>query len=178
MSSVAVYGIKKKETISTKDNTNPKTKYGLSKLLCEKVIMESEFKNFSILRLCPVFNKNNLEDIKKRVFFPGSSLFKMTIYPNTKYSLTSIGTLQNRVHSIINARVVKNNICNLADTKIYQQNELQQWFCGISIFTPEILFRPILVLALLFPKQLKTVIRINYFKLFYSNLYKNDCTLV
>ncbi len=70
LSSVAVYGLDGREyPVTVEDKKRPASEYGLSKLKCEDVILDSGIEDFFILRPTPVFDDDHLDDIKKRVYF-------------------------------------------------------------------------------------------------------------
>ena len=81
LSSVAVYGLDGREyPVTTDDKKRPSSEYGLSKLECEEAIQQSGIEDYYILRPTPVFDDDHMDDIKKRVYFPGQNLIKLTIY--------------------------------------------------------------------------------------------------
>src|SRR5690606_18531738 len=87
LSSVAVYSYKNKgEYISVVDTPYPVSAYGKSKLECEKIIVSTNPSSYSILRICPVFTRDNLVDVKKRIILPVFKKPFLTIQER-KYSL-------------------------------------------------------------------------------------------
>ena len=130
-SSVSVYGEDKRfKAVTISDRLRPSTLYGLSKVICEQKIISSKIEKYSILRLSPVFDKNNKIDVKKRVYIPFFDSWKMLIIPSPKYSLTKIETLVEVVLKIIEHKKSKYNVYNIADKNPYSQNELVGWFPG------------------------------------------------
>lgn len=173
-SSVAVYGEDKRyNLISPNDETRPATNYGKSKLMCEETILKSRFKHLTVIRLTPVYDRNHMKDIRKRVFFPGSKKIKMRIVPAPKYSFTHINTVINEVLSVLEKRD-KLRICNVYDEKPYCQSQISDWFEGYEVLIPLIITKPFYWLTfILFPGKFGYKVRCNYWKLFCNNLYRN-----
>ena len=66
LSSVSVYGEDgNKSKIKVSHSLKPYNLYGKSKVKCEELIINSDLKEYRILRLAPVYDKNNLKDVKK-----------------------------------------------------------------------------------------------------------------
>ena len=145
--------------------------YGLSKKLCEQLIIKSKIKNYTILRLCPVFNDENKIDIRKRVFIPFFPFVKINIFPVPFYSLTHLNTLTHAVQNLVFDTVKDNRIFNICDRTPYSQKELVNWFKGPSIILPVILVKPFYWLSFMLPKRFAYKIRCNYWKLFCDNIY-------
>ncbi len=173
LSSVAVYEEENRNNpVIVSDPLRPSTDYGKSKLICEKSILKSDIKNCSILRLAPVYDKEHMLDIRKRVFFPGLSSIKMVIKPSPQYSLTSINTVVQTVLNVLSKRANGKYIYNISDSKVYNQQELTTWFKGKEIPLPVILTKPFYWLTYFLPKKYGYKIRCHYWKLFCSNVYE------
>ena len=175
LSSISVYGEDKRtNVISESSILRPSSMYGLSKKLCEQLIIKSKLKNYTILRLCPVFNDENKIDIRKRVFIPFVPFVKINIFPVPFYSLTHLNTLIHAVQNLVFDTVKDNRIFNICDKKPYSQKELVNWFKGPSIILPVILVKPFYWLSFMLPKRISYKIRCNYWKLFCDNIYSTE----
>ena len=173
LSSIAVYGEdRRSEFVLPTDELRPSSNYGKSKMLSEQIIIKSDFYSISILRLTPVFDDDNLVDIKKRVFLPFFKKIKMRIYPEPTYSLVNIKNVLFKIDS----EILKNDrgytIKNIADSKDYPQSELLTWFDGVSIPLPSFIFLPFYYLSYLFLGN-GYKIRCIYYKVFKKILFIN-----
>jgi len=173
-SSIDVYGdVVRVHPISVNSNLRPNSYYGKSKVKCEEIILNSKIKNCLVLRLCPVFNESNLDDIKKRVFFPFLKSIKMKIRPFPNYSFTHLDTLTKFVKKKVLADVDGKFIYNLSDIKVYSQKEISLWFKGKNILIYVNMLKPFFLVTYLLPKMFGYKIRCLYWKLFMPNIIKN-----
>ena len=171
-SSVSVYGEDKRYVpVRVDDDLRPSTKYGTSKLICEKIILNSNINNCDILRFAPVFDRGHMHDVSKRVFFPGSSSIKIMIKPSPSYSLTKIETAVKNVRKLLSNKMGGKNIINVCDEIPYNQNELSNRFKGKIINVHVIILKPFYWLTYLLPKYYGYKLRCYFWKLFYSNIY-------
>lgn len=179
LSSVAVYGEDKRyRSVSVNDDLRPSTDYGKSKMICEDRILASNIEHCDILRLTPVFNKNHMMDIRKRVFLPGLSSYKMILNPSPCYSLVNINTVVQTIMNIIYQKPNGRRIFNVADPIPYDQNNLSSWFPEKGFFLPVSITKPLYWLTFLLPKKLGYAIRCLYWKLFHSNIYDVNTKLI
>jgi nucleoside-diphosphate-sugar epimerase len=171
LSSVSVYGEdKRNKPITIHDSLRPSSYYGKSKLKCEEIIMKS-FSNCDILRLCPVYGINNLNDIKKRVIFPILSFFRMRIVPSPKYSFCNIELISFTINSIVKRGPKNKNIYNVCDNKPFSQKEISNCFKNQKLILPTFLFKPFYYLTYILTFEKGYKLRCLYWKFFKSNEY-------
>ena len=120
-----------------------------------------------------VYNKNNLKDVKKRVFFPIFGTFKLKMIPSPKYSFTHIDTVKKVIIRFIKNLQNGKNIYNISDKNLYYQNKLIIGF-GYTIPLPVILTSPIYFIFSLIPGNKGYALRCLYWKLFKSNIYRSS----
>lgn len=137
MSTISIYGLDSPKNL-TCENPSPLSSYGRGKLNCEKLFLKSKFKKIHLLRLAPVFSENHLNDVKKRVYFPGQKKFKMKIWPSPKYSFLRLSNLIKYVHELLDSEIDGWWIHNVSDEHYYKQHVICEWFKGISIPFPKI----------------------------------------
>lgn len=172
LSSVSVYGeAGNKSKINIKSELRPYNDYGRSKVRCEELILDSNISNYLILRLAPVFDEKHLQDVKKRAFFPYIKNLKILITPVPYHSFLHIKYFCKIFNKFLNENENK-KIKNISDTRLYSQKEISDWFTGISIRLPEIIFSPIYWLTYLLPWRKGHYLRCFYWKFFKSNLYE------
>ena len=173
LSSIAVYGVDGREhPVTVEDEKRPSSEYGLSKLKCEEAILSSGIKDFFFLRPAPVFDDDHMDDIKKRVYFPGQSAFKILIKPSPKYSLCHINTLTEKIIALSHQASVSPRITNIMDPLPYDQNELAEKFSGIRVPIPSFIFTALINLLDTLPFSKCYAIRCFLAKLFKNNVYK------
>lgn len=174
-SSVAVYGeANRKMPILISDDLRPSTNYGTSKLICEKKILKSSFKNSIILRSAPIYDQWHMQDVRKRVYLPGFTSIKMILIPSPQYSLANIETVINNILILISKKSNGHFIYNLSDLKTFSQKELTHWFTGKEVKIPIFLTKPFYFLSYILPKNIGYKFRCLYWKLFCSNIYDLD----
>jgi nucleoside-diphosphate-sugar epimerase len=173
LSSVAIYGEENRNNpVVVSDTLRPSTDYGKSKLICEEHVLDSDIKNYNILRLAPVYDQAHMLDIRKRVFLPGLPSIKMIIKPSPQYSLTSIDTVVKTVLSTLSKGPDGQKIYNISDPDTYSQQELTTWFPGKEIIFPVVITKLFYWLTYFLPKNYGYKIRCFYWKLFCSNVYE------
>jgi hypothetical protein len=129
--------------------------------------------HLDILRLMPVYDSQNLDDIKKRVFFPGTNI-KVLVKPSPKYSLCNIEEV---LHSVkISMQFSSGQRCsNVGDTKPLDQQTIATWFSGKVLYIPQFLFS--FIYALL-PKKITFIRNIAFMikKYALNNTYQIQTT--
>ncbi|MFN1216403.1 NAD-dependent epimerase/dehydratase family protein [Chryseobacterium kwangjuense] len=173
LSSVSVYSFKNnKEIISVHDQPIPVTEYGISKLACEKRIKNKAPKSLHILRLAPVYSRNNLIDLGKRVFLP---IFKVP-FVTTQERVYSLCSIDQVVSVVVNtSKLDGDSLVIVKDDKDYTQNDLLSFF---DLEKPKIainrnFIKPLLWILSLIPVSKAHIIRDMFNKLFYSVRYSN-----
>jgi len=172
LSSVAVYGEDDRPLPVRVDATlRPATEYGHSKLACEELVLNSHLIKYDILRMAPVYDNKHLQDVSKRVYFPGLRGIKMRILPKPYYSLCHVDRIGDVIQKCILRGDSDGRILHVADPDNYNQHELVKWFKGITIPFPEIFARPLYLLGRMIPGTKGYAIRCLFSKLFLSNTY-------
>lgn len=149
MSSVSVYGnaytnYPMEITLKPK----PVDDYGFGKLNDENLLL-SKCKNLDILRLPPVYNDENLDDIKKRVFIPIINK-KILITPAPLYTLCHTSKIFDVVKTCLSNSGQGRQIIHLGNSEPINQNKLSEWFDGKGIWVPQIIF---LLIFYVLPKR-------------------------
>jgi nucleoside-diphosphate-sugar epimerase len=140
-SSVAVYGeANRLFPIKTSDFCKPYSSYGLGKLKDEEII-SSSFKNFIILRLCPVIEGDDT-DLLKRVYLPYTKIKYKSSY-NRAYSFLSHRTIFKCINYIINEREITNKIINLKDPSNYNESDILKKYNGKEVKIPMLISMPL-----------------------------------
>ena len=140
-SSVAVYGeANRLFPIKTSDFCKPYSSYGLGKLKDEEVI-SSSFKDFIILRLCPVIEGDDT-DLLKRVYLPKTKIKYRSPY-NRIYSFLSHRTIFKTVNNIINGDNITNKIINLKDSSNYNEYDILKKYNGKEVKIPLLIAMPL-----------------------------------
>lgn len=175
LSSISIYGEDKRNNpVKIDDYLRPSSYYGKSKLQCERVIREKCI-NYSILRLSPVYSEIEFTDISKRIIFPVIKRFVMVIKPSPTFSFCNLELVLKAVHICIEDEL-GNNIYNINDNLDYSQNDIASVFNGKKILIYEIWFKVFYWLTYLLGKKRGYKIRCIYWKVFKTNLYKNNMT--
>mgnify|MGYP001275929666 CR=1 FL=1 len=136
MSSVAVYGdMHSNKAIPIIQNPIPFDDYGLGKIRDENELIRN-CPHLDILRLTPVYDMQNLDDIKKRVFIPKTN-FIISIFPSPKHSICHL----NQISTFIN-KCLKDypgqRFSQVADQSPIRQKELIRFFVGTKIYIPKL----------------------------------------
>ena len=150
MSSISVYGaVYSDSEIPIIFSPESSDSYGTGKLSDEKLLI-SRCKHLDILRLMPVYDSNNLQDIKKRVYLPKTNI-KILINPSPLYSICNIKYVLSSVLNSMNYSTGQ-RISHVGDSEPVSQKELTTWFSGKAIPIPQKVFKFTLFLL---PKQLE-----------------------
>ena len=135
-SSVAVYELLQ----ATRRLTAEQAPYAASKLQAEQLLHSEPFQSLSVLRFAPIYDPNNLHDVAKRVYLPGTRL-KLRLCPPPVHSLC---TLERAVQTIVDAvetsAMTGCHIANVTDPLPISQQDLLDWFPGRSLPVPTALF--------------------------------------
>ncbi len=172
LSSVSVYGeYGRHGPVATDEDLRPATEYGKSKVLCEQRIFASDLEHCDLLRLAPVYDDAQMNNVRKRVFLPGLGWLKTHIHPPPEHSLCHLSTVARTVVDLLRHPPTGRRVLNVADAKPYGQHELASWFPGPSVPLPACLLRPVSWLSFLLPKRYGYPLRCLYWKLFCPNVY-------
>ena len=160
-SSVAVYGeANRKFPIRVTDVCKPYSNYGIGKLKDEKIISTS-FKDFIILRLCPVIEGNDT-DLLKRVYLPRTKIKYRSSY-NRTYSFLSHRTIFKSINKIIYQDKIIKKIINLKDPSDYNESDILNKYLGKEVKIPLLVSEPMFFILNLFS--------------FIPKIYKINCLL-
>ena len=147
-SSVAVYGeANRKFPIIVSDVCKPYSNYGLGKLKDEEII-SSSFKDFIILRLCPVIDGDDT-DLLKRVYLPKTKIKYRSSY-NRAYSFLSHKTIFKTINTIINQNEITHKIINLKDPSNYNESDILKRYNGKEVKIPLLISMPLFYFLNLF----------------------------
>jgi nucleoside-diphosphate-sugar epimerase len=156
LSTVSVYGEGGRSlTVNEDTPVSPVDFYGQSKVEAENYIMKySQEKgiNFTIFRLAPVYGKDFLLNLKKRVCLGNERFFFRIASGNQKMSLCSVNNVVDTVTSSMGNEACFNEIFILRDRNNYQANEVidavkkilrrtKKKTYSIPLFLPEIVLR-------------------------------------
>lgn len=169
MSSISVYGeVYSESPVPLTLVPKPADSYGVGKLRDEELFI-SNCSHLSILRLMPVYDSQNLQDIRKRAFLPSTKV-KIMIRPAPLYSLCNVEEVLTSVKKCINYGSGQ-RIIQVGDPQPISQKELVNWFSGSAIPVPQLLFR---VLIFLLPKRVVLFRTIGFMlkKLGLDNIYE------
>ena len=152
----------------------PADSYGLGKLRDEDLFI-SKCNHLDILRLMPVYDSKNLQDIKKRVFLPNTNV-KIKILPAPLYSICNVEEVLTAVKKCMNFGIGQ-RIIQVGDSQSVSQNELVSWFSGRAIPVPQLLFKAVFFLL---PKRVFLFRSIGFMikKLGLNNIYEIDCIVL
>tara|TARA_B110000008_G_C16852644_1_gene517408 strand:- start:479 stop:1048 length:570 start_codon:yes stop_codon:yes gene_type:complete len=170
-SSVAVYGeANRLFPLKISDFCKPYSSYGLGKLKDEELI-SSSFKDFTILRLCPVIEGDDT-DLLKRVYLPKTKIKYKSSY-NRVYSFLSHRTIFKSINSIIHESEIKREIINLKDSSNYNESDILKKYDGKEVKIPLFITMPLFYFLNLF-SFLPKVYTINCLltKMLKSNTYE------
>ena len=147
-SSVAVYGEANRIfPIKISDFCKPYSSYGLGKLKDEEIISTS-FKDFIILRLCPVIEGDDT-DLLKRVYLPKTKIKYKSSY-NRAYSFLSHRTIFKSINSIIHENEITNKTINLKDPSNYNESDILKKYNGKEVKIPLLISMPLFYFLNLF----------------------------
>jgi nucleoside-diphosphate-sugar epimerase len=182
-STIEVYGGEgRDEVISEADECQPITFYGKSKLVAEKYLVKlnKEYKlPIIILRLTPVYSKDFLRNVKRRVLIGGDKFFYRVGDGEQRISLCSRNNVIDVVEACIEGGVPFNEgeVFNIADDKVYSFNDLSNYFRElvggnrITFKIPKcIVYLGVKLLSLIFSGRKERLLSI-YYKLTKDNVY-------
>ncbi|MPQ43422.1 NAD-dependent epimerase/dehydratase family protein [Clostridium tarantellae] len=174
LSTISVYGEKlNKDSYIEIDSCNPKSPYAIAKKKSEDYIIENYNKNYSILRLAPVYSKDFTLNIERRSKVKGIP-YKVGD-GSQKLSLCNIRNIYEAVNYIINnSEKEKCSIYNISDNVIYDFNDLLEFigFRYAKLKVPKFLFK---VLHNVNKKIMgKQFIHENTIKLISDNIYSSE----
>ena len=173
MSSISVYGeLYSESSIPVTRCPEPTDTYGTGKLRDEGLFI-SNCGHLNILRLMPVYDNLNLQDIRKRVFLPTTNV-KILIRPSPLYSICNVAEVITVVKKCIGHKSGQ-RIIHVGDSQPVSQADLVGWFPGRSVPVPQFLFK---VMISLLPKRLASLRNIRFMlkKLGLNNVYEVGCS--
>ena len=172
ISSISVYGeLHSEYLIPLIHSPKPADSYGMGKLSDENLFI-SKCGHLDILRLMPVYDSQNLQDIRKRVFLPATNV-KIMIRPAPLYSLCNIEEVLIVVKKCLDYKSGQ-RIIQVGDSQPVSQWKLVSWFPGRTFPVPQYLFRAIMFLL---PNRLPLFRNIRFMlkKLGLNNIYEVGC---
>jgi nucleoside-diphosphate-sugar epimerase len=180
-STIEVYGGEGRDgVISEGDECKPITFYGKSKLAAEKYLLNlnKEYKlPITILRLTPVYSKDFLRNVNRRVLIGGDKFFYKVGDGEQKISLCSRDNVIDVVEACIEGGVPFGEVFNIADDKVYSFNDLLNYFRElvggnrITVKIPKcIVYLGVKLLSLIFLGRKERLLSI-YYKLTKDNVY-------
>jgi nucleoside-diphosphate-sugar epimerase len=180
-STIEVYGGEGRDgVISEGDECKPITFYGKSKLAAEKYLLNlnKEYKlPIIILRLTPVYSKDFLRNVNRRVLIGGDKFFYKVGDGEQKISLCSRDNVIDVVEACIEGGVPFGEVFNIADDKVYSFNDLLNYFRElvggnrITVKIPKcIVYLGVKLLSLIFLGRKERLLSI-YYKLTKDNVY-------
>jgi len=182
-STIEVYGGEgREEVISEGDECKPITFYGKSKLAAEKYLMKlnKEYKlPIIILRLTPVYSKDFLRNVRRRVLVAAEKLFYKVGDGEQRISLCSRENVMDVVEACIEGGVPfsEGEVFNIADNRVYSFNNLLNYFRElvggnrITVKVPKcIVYLGVKLLSLIFSGRKERLLSI-YYKLTKDNVY-------
>lgn len=170
-SSVAVYGeANRLFPIKISDYCKPYSSYGQGKLKDEELI-SSSFKDFIILRLCPVIDGDDT-DLLKRVYFPKTQIKYRSPY-NRSYSFLSFTSIFKTISNIIIENQVTQKTINLKDSSNYNEIDILKKYNGKEVKIPLLVTEPLFYFLNIF-SFLPKIYTLNclFSKMLKSNIYE------
>lgn len=176
-STIGVYGdsILTNKILNEKTIINPLDFYSQSKMMSENYI-NNKIPNKIILRCAPIFSKDFMIDIKKRIFY---NKFFYIIFGggNQLHSFCHISNLLKVIDYLINNNVNRKTY-NIVDDKIYKSKEIPRLINtnkSIRINFPLCFVKIICNLFLLFfLSKKKAILRVKFHKVLYDNLVNSS----
>lgn len=113
LSSLSIYGESKNNFIDEKTEIINPSDYGISKLICEKIIIQNSNKiNFSIIRLPGVVGKNSVRNWITNILADVKSNKEINIYnPDHKFNnIIHVNDLCKFINNLIKLNILKNDI--------------------------------------------------------------------
>jgi nucleoside-diphosphate-sugar epimerase len=180
-STIEVYGGEgRDEVVSEGDKCKPITFYGKSKLAAEKYLVELNKEHklpITILRLTPVYSKDFLRNVKRRVLVGEDKFFYRVGDGKQRISLCSRDNVIDVVEVCIEGGVPFGEVFDIADDKVYSFNDLANYFRElvggnrITVKIPKCMVHlGVKLLSLVFPGRKERLFSI-YYKLTKDNIY-------
>jgi len=180
-STIEVYGGEgRDEVISENDECKPITFYGQSKVAAEKYLLKLNKESklpIIVLRLAPVYSKDFLRNVKRRVLIGGDKFFYRVGDGEQRISLCSKNNVIDVVEACIESKVPFGEVFNVADDKVYSFNDLSNYFQElesgnrITVKIPKcIVYLGIKLVSFIFPRRKERLLSI-YYKLTKDNVY-------
>lgn len=172
MSSISVYGeVFLESMVPILSQPEPAESYGVGKL-CDEQLLILKCSNLNIFRLMPVYDSYNLHDVRKRVFLPNTEV-KIMVRPAPLYSLCNVEEVLAAVEKYISYECGQ-RIIQVGDRQPTSQSDLVNWFPGIAIPVPQLLFRSLIYIL---PKKFSfsRAIGFKLKKLGLNNIYESGC---
>jgi len=155
MSSISIYDYdEENHSIPIKLSPSSNDQYGKGKLIDEKLLLNN-INHLDILRLMPVYDKNNLKDLKKRIFIPNTTI-KLMIHPSPLYNLCHIKQIKDKVYDCMQQKNGK-NIHQVGDINQTSQIQLSKMVHGFGIVFPRFFFKIIIFLIPPLSKKLRSL---------------------
>ena len=131
-SSAAVY-----ELLDAKRRmTAEQAPYAASKLQAEQLLHAEPFRSLCVLRFTPIYDRDHLQDVAKRVFLPGTRL-KLRLCPPPLHSLCRLDrAVRAIVYCIESHGATGRHLTNVNDPLLISQHELTEWFPGKAMPLP------------------------------------------
>ena len=169
LSTISVYGDTYFDSpVIMEQSPLPSDDYGLGKLRDEEELLEA-CDHLDVLRLMPTYDSTHMDDIKKRVFIPRTSL-KLKILPSPSYSLCQVSEVSSSVLRCLDEAPGK-RIHQVGDSHPKLQSDLLDKFQGLSVVVPQLLFKYCVTLL---PYRFKILrkVRLMLKKLGMNNIYE------
>ncbi len=110
--------------------------YAASKLEAEQVVAAEPFHGLSVLRFAPIYDREHLRDVAKRVFLPGTRV-KVRLYPPPMHSLCSLDRAVKAITDAVENRFPPpGTFVNVTDPHPFSQHDLAGWFPGPALPVP------------------------------------------
>lgn len=174
ISTISVYGEKLNQSVYREvDVCEPRSPYAVAKKKSEEYIKENYKFNYSMLRLAPVYSKDFTLNIERRSKIKGIA-YKVGD-GKQRLSLCNIKNIYEAINHIINhTNTEKNEIYNIADSSIYEFNDLLDFVKGKNkkIIFPKMAFEALHKVNDKFIK--KQFIHENTIKLISDNIYSSE----
>lgn len=168
LSSVAVYGDRDHATVSTP--IHPIDPYACSKASSEEELLAS-VPELDIVRLCPVYDETHLDDVRKRVFVPGTAI-RLNIHPAPSHTLCNAESAAAQIADRVSRQTAGQYLLHVVDTPAVPQTELRAWFTGPAVTVPALAIKPLVILLDIMPFAVLRGVARNLRKLFWSVTYE------
>ena len=163
MSSIVVYGNCREMTLDSP--VSPIGDYALSKTAGED-LLRSAASHLDIIRLCPVYDEEHLEDVRKRAFLPGTGL-RIKVVPNPAFTFCRTESLGRQIADLVARGPAGQHLHHLQGEQLTQL-EMAEMFTGPRIPLPSRLFTPAIALLDRIPANKGAMLAWNLSKLLRS----------